>query len=301
MTPAGANTIGPQQAAANAAGTTIAPAASFVPTVSCRPLGPGCDTISSTSGGATGAKGLNAVSSGTLYNEDVEPADQGLCAGNGYALETNNIGEIQIFSANLATSSAPISLDTVMGLTSIGWSSGGDPSCLYDYNNGGHWFITEIVSDTPESIGGTFAGCFAAIANGCYEGIAVSVGSSPYGPSHVYYLNANYNPFEPGYPYQLNDFAKIATTQDAFLVFYDEFPLRGGGFGGGGFNGAQQLAFDKNALEMGMPVLLKNGHPNPKFNVAIENMGYIPTPDGTCPSDNVFHAGGITCWYQVIP
>src|SRR5262249_9620664 len=43
------------------------------------------------------------------------------------------------------------------------------------------------------------------------------------------------------------------------------------------------------------------GSPNQKFNVAIENMGLLPTPDGTCFSDNTFHRPGITCWIQVIP
>ena len=145
------------------------------------------------------------------------------------------------------------------------WSSGGDPSCLYDSANGGHWFFTEIVSASPESKGGAFAGCFAAVANDCYEGIAVTDGSSPFGPYHVYFLNANYNPAEPGYPYLLNDFAKISVTRDAFLMFYDEFPLAGSvpGFGGGFFNGAQEFAFNKSALEHGLPVTLKNGKPNP--------------------------------------
>ena len=72
-------------------------------------------------------------------------------------------------------------------------------------------------------------------------------------------------------------------TRDAFLVFYDEFPLGSEpGFGGGVFNGAQEFAFDKNALEHGRRVTLSDGQPNPNFNVAIENMGLLPTPDGTC-------------------
>lgn len=265
----------------------------LIPVISCQPQGPGCDTISASSGGATGVKGLDAVDSATLYNEDIEPADQGLCAGNGYALETNNIGEVLIFNSALARVSAPLSLDSLMGLTERGWSSGGDVSCLYDYANGGHWFFTEIVSATSESIGGTFAGCFAGVADTCYEGIAVSEGSNPFGPYHSYFLNANYNPFEPGYPYELNDFAKIGSTQDAFLVFYDEFPLFCGGFGEGCFNGAQEFAFDKNALELAKPAK--------KVNVAVENMGTLPTPNGTCPSDDMFGEGGITCWYAVIP
>jgi hypothetical protein len=277
------------------------------PAVSCQPLGAGCDRISTSRGGATGVKGLNAVDSASLptnFIGDVEPPDQGLCVGNGFVVEANNIGEILVFNTALKRVSSPIPLDTVMGLTGLGWSSGGDPSCEFDPSNGGHWFFTEIVSSTSEQSGGPFSGCFTGTAaSTCYEGIAVTDGPSPFGPYHTYFLNANYNPGEPGYPYLLNDFAKIGITRDAFMIFYDEFPLNGSfpGFGGGFFNGAQEYAFNKNAMESGMPVLLSNGQPNPAFTVARENMGLIPTPDGTCARDNVLHEGGITCWAAVIP
>jgi hypothetical protein len=277
----------------------------MIPTVRCQPLGAGCASISTSAGGAKGAKGLNAVDSASLATNplgDIEPADQGLCAGNGYVVETNNIGEILVFNTALKRQSAPIPLDTVMGLTSRAWSSGGDPSCEYDSSNGGHWFFTEIVSKNPEASGGAFKGCFAGVANECSEGIAVSQGSSPFGPYNVYYLNADYNPAEPGYPSLLNDFAKIGVTRDAFLLFYDEFPLVANlpGFGGGIFNGAQEFAFDKNALEQGRPVTLSNGRPNPNFNVAHENMGLLPTPDGNCDG-SAGGAAGVTCWVAVIP
>jgi hypothetical protein len=264
-------------------------------------LGRGCDFISLYSGDAKGVKGLNAVDSGKILGGDLEPADQGLCAGNGHVVEANNIGEVLVFNTALQRESSVIPLDTIMGLTSRGWSSGGDISCLYDYDNGGHWFFTEIVSSTSEASGGVFVGCFAGVANTCYEGIAVSVGSDPFGPYNVYFLKADYNPAEPGSPYLLNDFAKIAVTRDAFLVFYDEFPLVVPGLGGGFFNGAQEFAFDKNAFEQGLPVTKHNGRPNPAFTVAIENMGLLPTPNGTCSSDDEYHAPGITCWYSVIP
>jgi hypothetical protein len=278
-----------------------------LPSVSCVPLGPGCDNISTSAGGAAGVKGLKAVDSAehtTNTFKDIEPPDQGLCAGNGSVVETNNIGEILVFNTALRRTSAPISFDTIMGLTGLNWSSGGDVSCLYDPANGGHWFFTEIVSASPESQGGAFTGCFAGVANACYEGIAVTDGSSPFGPYHVYFSSADYNPAEPGYPSLLNDFAKISVTRDAFLMFYDEFPLLPStlpGFGGGFFNGAQEFAFSKNALERGLPVSLSNGKPNPSFTVVRENMGQIRTPDGTCARDNVLHEGGITCWVAVIP
>ena len=68
-----------------------------------------------------------------------------------------------------------------MGLTKLGWSRGGDPSCVYDPANGGHWFFTQIVSASPESKGGAFTGCFAGGANPCSEGIAVTNGNNPFG------------------------------------------------------------------------------------------------------------------------
>src|SRR5215469_5863868 len=270
---------------------SAAAAALPIPAVSCEPQGPGCDTIDSSAGGAVGVKGLNAVDSATLPTNplgDIEPPDQGLCAGKGKVVEANNIGEIMVFDTALHRLSAPIPLDTVMGLTGRGWSSGGDPSCVFDADHGGHWFITEIASATSEAAGGPFVGCFAGVANNCFEAIAVTVGSNPFGPYNVYFLNANYNQAEPGAPNLLNDFAKIGTSRDAFLMMYDEFPLNANnpGLGGGGFNGAQEFAFDKDAMEEGAPVTEPDGSPEEGFNVAIENMGLLPTPDGTCFSDN---------------
>jgi hypothetical protein len=281
-----------------------APANPAPPAVSCDPLRSGCDRISRGDGGARGVKGLNAVDSGTLStnpNGDIEPADQGLCAGNGYVVEDNNIGEILIFNTRLSRISSVIPLDTIMGLTAKGWSSGGDIMCQYDYSNGGHFIFTEFASASTEASGGPFSGCFAGVASTCFEAITVTKGSSPFGPYNNYFLDANYNPAEPGAPFLLNDFTKIAVTRDAFELFYDEFPQVTPGIGGGGFNGAQEYAFDKTALERGLPATLPSGRPDPLFNVAIENMGTLATPDGTCTSDNKTHRAGVTCWFSVIP
>ena len=253
-------------------------------------------------GGAVGVKGLNAADSGTLATNlvgDIEPADQGLCAGNGDVVETNNIGEILVFNQRLKRLSSAIPLETLMGLTGRGWSSGGDPSCIYDYSNGGHWFFTEIVSASSEANGGAFTGCFARRGQWVLRGHRGDRRLEPVRPLQRLLRQRRLQPGRAGYPYLLNDFAKISTTRDAFLLFYDEFPLNGSvpGIGGGFFNGAQEFAFDKNAMEEGLPVTKSNGKPNPNFNVAIENMGLLPTPDGTCTSDNKFHEPGITCWF----
>ena len=280
----------------------------IIPTVSCVPASASCDGISTSTGGATGVKGIKAVDSAKLKTNfvgDIEPPDQGLCAGGKFVVETNNIGEILIFNTALKRMSPVIPLDTVMGLTKRNWSSGGDPQCLFDPANGGHWFFTEIASASPESKGGPFAGCFIsgphAVANACYEAIAVTKGNNPFGPYNVYFLKANFNPKEPGAPFLLNDYAKISATRDAFLMFYDEFPLNKPGLGGGFFNGAQQFAFNKNALEKGLSVLGSGGKPNPAFTVAFENMGLLKTPNGTCFKDSKYGLPGIACWFSVIP
>ena len=136
-----------------------------------------------------------------------------MCAGNGYVMEMLNQGELQVYSSSLTPASAVVPLDTVMGLTTQGWSGGGDIMCQYDYSNGGHWFITQIVSTTTEASGGPFAGCFAGLLDGCLEGIAVSATSNPMGAYNVYFVNPNAANNDPGKGYLLNDFAKTGTTK----------------------------------------------------------------------------------------
>ena len=187
------------KASAKAGADPISPA----PTVSCQPLGPGCDNVSSSAGGAVGVKGLNAVDSGTLPTNpqgDIEPPDQGLCAGNGYRRRDEQHRRDHGLQPAPAPAVVAIPLDTVMGLTGRGWSSGGDPSCVFDHDNGGHWFFTEIVSASTEASGGPFSGCFAGMANGCYEAIAVTVGSNPFGPYNVYFAQRQLQPGRAGLP-----------------------------------------------------------------------------------------------------
>ena len=261
--------------------------ANIPPTVACP--GPGCDTVASSAGGATtNPYALSAVDSAPFT---VEPPDQALCVGGGYAMESLNQGEVQVYnSATLAPVSGVISLDILMGLTSFpngGWSSGGDVACQYDGANGGHWFITQIVSASNESVGGPFGGCFAAVLNTCYEGIAVSATGDPLGSYNVYFLNANAVDSNPETGYLLNDFAKTATTHDAFLMSYDEF-----GLVSGGFYGAFQFAFSKADLELG----------HTSVNVAYEDMATARNLS-PIPANGRFQPHNLpgAYWFQVIP
>ncbi|MGI0078228.1 MAG: hypothetical protein ACRECH_01230 [Nitrososphaerales archaeon] len=294
------------------------------PIVSCPSAG--CDNINTGTGGAlTNPTALNVVDSTTSFSAlsgvpgyTIEPPDYAVCASGQYVIEALNIGELQVYGASTL---APVSkgyatLDSVMGLASHapqGWSSAGDPSCYFDYSNGGHWFITEFVSATPEKPlvkggqPGPFQGCFVGVPFTCLEGIAVSLTSNPLGSYNVYFVNPNKVNNDPGAKagVLLNDFAKIGTTQDAFLLFYDEFNLGiapSSGFGSHGFNGAQEFAFNKNSLE--------NGVPAKSVTVAYENMGtaknLYPVPangafqpvSASCASGTF---AGLVCWFEAIP
>ncbi len=281
------------------------------PTVDCTSANSGCDSVSSTQGGATFTPGLNAVSSFNNFGDAVQPSDMGLCANNQYVMEVVNVGQVQVYSASSLTPVSPVaSLDNLMGLPaqgSSGWSSGGDIQCQYDYSNGGHWFITEFVGTTPEPLG-IFSGCFVGVFDTCREGIAVSVTNNPMGAYNVYFLDPNKVNNDPGAGYLLNDFAKTGTTRDAFMLTYDEFNQNAStipscpAFGCFGLNGAQAFAFGKDALERGAAAS--------SVNVAYENLGNspnlypIPANGAFQPADASCFSGpfaGAVCWFQVIP
>jgi len=46
-------------------------------------------------------------------------------------VEDNNLGEVLFFNTRLGRVSSVIPLDTLMGLTAEGWSSGGDIMCQF--------------------------------------------------------------------------------------------------------------------------------------------------------------------------
>jgi hypothetical protein len=291
--------------------------------VSC---GTSCESVSSSGGVKTNPYGLNAFEETTTFsalaatpNYTIEPPDQGICANSQFVVEALNIGEIQVYSASTLqpVSNGYTTFDSLMALAkqgTSGWSSGGDIMCNYDYGNGGHWIFTEFVSASPEKPlvaggqPGPFQGCFVGIKDSCYEGIAVSVTNNPLGKYYVYFYNPNKINNDPGVGYFLNDYVKTATTRDAFMMFYDEFNQNGTtipacpAFGCGGFNGAQQVAFNKNALE--------NGWSASKVTAAYENMGNaknlypIPANGAFQPAPASCFSGvyaGFVCWYQVIP
>lgn len=187
--------------------TPIAGNARFVNRTGNRSSGldraPGPDTSSpATVAGATSSlvskAGIDAYDQGVLHpvyktgspqplpGVDVEPPDQGLCSGNGYVMEVNNM-VMQVFPSSTMR---PISyhgmalerlFDTpeVFGGGGTGtYSIGGDPRCYYDPKSG-RWFASEIfLTEVDGSSTFGWAGEF----------VAVSESSVPTGSWHVYYI-----------------------------------------------------------------------------------------------------------------
>ena len=307
--------------------TTKSAAGVDPPTANCPSHG-GCESISGTNGGAkTNALALNAAVNQLAYGYTIEPPDQAVCANSAYTMEILNVGDLQLYSTS-SLNPVPAGFDTLddlMGLnsnpstggvnsaTGLNWGSAGDVMCNYDYSNGGHWIITEIVSASPEPAS-PFSGCFAGVPDTCLEGIAVSQSSSPMGPYNVYFFNPNVVNSDPGSDANpdsggnagvlLNDFAKQGTTKDAFLLFYDQFNLYGLGVADGAGT-AQELAFDKTALETGasassINVAYENMGTAPSLYPIPENGAFQPGAGGTCTTSSTTTYNYV-CWFEVIP
>jgi len=279
----------------NPHGTDPFPPIPSLSSVACEPLGPGCAAIDLGAGGATTVPlGLHASDSQALFPAfgDVEPPDQGLCAGNGNVMEMVNIGVVQVYDSGLSPVSGLISLNSLLGLDSRGWVSEGDVICMYDPGNGGHWFVTEIVSTTTDTF--SAPGCLFGVKNTCLQGLAVSVTNDPLGAYNVYFLDPNKVNNDTGVGFLLNDFAKLGNTRDALLLFYDEVIYNPSArpacpaHGCVGLDGAQEFAINKNALERGLPVS------DPTFNVAYEDMGTDKSLY-PIPANGIFQPGALDC------
>ncbi len=190
------------------------------------------------------------VDDGNAYSG--EPADQGLCVGNGYALETVN-SALQIFDARTgAAVSDPVSLNTFYGFP-VAIDRTADPvtfpgpfafdiSCHYDPGSN-RWF--HLMVDLEQNpVTGEFTG-----RN--YLDLAVSTSGDPTG-SWVVYRIPGMNDGTEGTPdHDCNgpcfaDFPHIGVDRNGVYITTNEFPLFADGF-----NGAQVYALSKQALVSG--------------------------------------------------
>ena len=134
-------------------------------------------------------QGITHLTSGSLPGVDVEPPDQGLCAGNGYTMELNNEVE-QIFSTSGSglTSDGVQALENLFGTPEIfGGSDGsvsvqGDPRCFYDPATN-RWFASQLWLDLAWG-----SATDHSTLGPAGEFVAVSAGSNPTGSWNSYFI-----------------------------------------------------------------------------------------------------------------
>ncbi|MCW8808124.1 MAG: hypothetical protein OQK79_08425, partial [Rhodanobacter sp.] len=239
----------------------------------------------------------------------VEPPDQGLCAGNGFVMESvNDVMSIYGRSGNQLV--GPVDLNTFYGYAAaINRSTGAygpaltDPSCYYDADTQ-RWFQVVLTLDR--------VGTTSAYAGTNHLDIAVSQTPDPTGAWNVYRLPVQNNGTQGTpdhgctYGYCLGDYPHIGADANAIFLTTNEFS-----FFGPGFYGAQIYAISKRGLASGAAspnvVLFNAGDPSvpaPAFTVwpAISPAGqYAGARGGTeyfLSSDAVFYNSGTsnTLW-----
>ncbi len=185
----------------------------------------------------------------------LEPPDQGLCAGNGFVLETVN-DVMRVFD----TAGNPVTgvedLNTFFGYkAAINRSTGEfgpfvtDPSCYYDRATG-RWFHIVLTLDTrPFAADGHRAGSFTGTN---HIDIAVSNTANPTGTWKIYRVPVQ-DDGSQGTPNHgcslgpcIGDFPHLGLDVNGFYVTTNEYSLFGPEF-----HGAQVYAFSKRALESG--------------------------------------------------
>lgn len=239
----------------------------------------------------------------------VEPPDQGLCAGNGYVLESVN-DVLAIYDRRGNKLVGPVDLNTFYGYPpAINRTTGAygpsitDPTCYYDAGTQ-RWFHVVLTLDR--------IGTSSALSGANHLDIAVSQTANPTGAWTIYRLPVQNNGTQ-GTPdhgcaggFCLGDYPHIGADSHAIFLTTNEFALFDDGF-----YGAQIYAISKQALASGAAApnvaMFNAGDPSvpaPAFTVwpAISSGNqYVTTNGGTeylLSSDAVFYESGTsnTLW-----
>jgi hypothetical protein len=194
--------------------------------------------------GFIGFNGLNNIDQRTANNGNqysLEPPDQGLCAGNGFVVETVN-DVIRVFDKQGNPLTGVEDLNSFFGLApaiirgnpSIIGPFIGDPRCLYDAQTK-RWFVTVFDEDTGNNTGAT--GRF-------YNLLAVSQTSDPTGAFTTFQYDVTDDGLD-GTPYHggcpcFGDQPLLGADKYGVYQATNEF--------GATFNGAQIYAISKAKL-----------------------------------------------------
>lgn len=198
-------------------------------------------------------EGVNHRDSRLAFNGNQfsgEPADQGLCVGNGYLLETVN-SALRIYDAETGVPLSPVlALNEFYGFSpAIDRSTFTfgpftfDISCHYDPDSN-RWFHLAVDLDQDPNTG--------AFTGKNYLDLAVSTSGDPTGSWNIYRIPGMNDGTEgtpdhacPGGPC-FADFPHIGVDKNGVYITTNEFPLFADGF-----IGAQVYAISKSALASG--------------------------------------------------
>lgn len=195
--------------------------------------------------GFKGFNGLSHVDQRTANGGNqfsLEPPDQGLCAGNGYVMETVN-DVIEVFNTQGVPLTGVEDMNTFFGLAAaIDRAHGNlrgpflsDPRCFYDHQTQ-RWFVTELMEDDGGNPGATGRN---------FNLVAVSQTADPTQAFTVFI-------------YDTTDDGLDGTPNHAGCPCFGDQPLFGtdkfgiyqstNEFGASVFNGAQIYAFSKSEI-----------------------------------------------------
>jgi hypothetical protein len=180
-----------------------------------------------------------------------EPADQGVCAGNGFVLESVN-SALRVYDAATGAPASPVlALNEFYGLPPALTRPTGAPfgpftfdiECHFDPDSG-RWFHLAVDLDQDPATG--------AYTGKNYLDLAVSATGDPRGLWHIYRIPGMNDGTEgtpnhacPGGPC-FADFPHLGVDKNGVFITTNEFPLFDNGF-----TGAQVYAISKAALTAG--------------------------------------------------
>ncbi|HEY2577710.1 MAG TPA: hypothetical protein VGI74_15495 [Streptosporangiaceae bacterium] len=165
----------------------------------------------------------------TTGGRDLEPPDQGLCAGGGYVMEFIN-DAIAVYDGNGDQLVAPVSSVSAFRQPTADFFA--DPRCYYDAATK-HWFFQEFISGTVNGKGKL------VVPSTQFE--AVSNTADPTGSYTVYSWNTS-DSATAGCPC-FGDYDNLGADANGIYVATDEFGLTSG------FNGVVIYAISKEQIE----------------------------------------------------
>ena len=181
-----------------------------------------------------GEQGFSAIGgvqqANTTGGLDLEPPDQGLCAGAGYIMEFVN-NALAIYDANGDQVLRPIGSPNAFLQPTTDFFS--DPRCYFDAATQ-HWFYQEFIVGTVNASGGE--------ASPSVQYLAVSDTADPTGSYTVFSWDTT-DPSTAGCPC-FGDYDTLGADNNGIYIGTDEF-----GVASGAYNGAIIYAVSKEELE----------------------------------------------------